>query len=61
MKGSPSGGCPDCPPRQEVDSDVAVPEGKSVKNRMHMDVETVDVEVIAAELEANGAKREGVR
>jgi predicted enzyme related to lactoylglutathione lyase len=34
-----------------------VPEGKSVKNRMHMDVETTDVEAVAAELEANGAKR----
>ena len=34
-----------------------VPEGKSVKNRMHMDVETLDVEAVASELEANGAKR----
>jgi predicted enzyme related to lactoylglutathione lyase len=34
-----------------------VPEGKTVKNRMHMDVETPDVEMVAAELEANGAKR----
>jgi predicted enzyme related to lactoylglutathione lyase len=34
-----------------------VPEGKSVKNRMHMDVETPDVEAVASELEANGAKR----
>ena len=34
-----------------------VTEGKEVKNRMHMDVETSDVEAVAIELESQGAIR----
>ena len=34
-----------------------VPEGKQSKNRMHMDVETSDVEAVADELEAACATR----
>ena len=34
-----------------------VPEPKTVKNRMHLDIETADVEAEAARLEALGAHR----
>jgi len=34
-----------------------VPEPKSVKNRMHMDIETADIEREAARLETLGARR----
>jgi predicted enzyme related to lactoylglutathione lyase len=34
-----------------------VPEAKTVKNRMHMDIETADIEREAARLEALGARR----
>lgn len=34
-----------------------VAERKDVKNRMHMDVETPDIEAVASELEAHGARR----
>ena len=36
-----------------------VPEEKTVKNRVHFDIETVDVEAVAADLETRGAKRMG--
>jgi predicted enzyme related to lactoylglutathione lyase len=35
----------------------AVPEPKSTKNRMHLDIETADVEAEASRLEAIGARR----
>jgi predicted enzyme related to lactoylglutathione lyase len=34
-----------------------VPEAKTVKNRMHLDIETPDIDVEAARLEALGASR----
>jgi len=34
-----------------------VPEPKAVKNRMHFDIETADIEAEAARLEALGARR----
>jgi predicted enzyme related to lactoylglutathione lyase len=34
-----------------------VPEAKMVKNRMHLDIETADIETEAARLEALGARR----
>ena len=34
-----------------------VPEGKTVKNRMHLDIEVGDIEAEAARLEALGARR----
>jgi predicted enzyme related to lactoylglutathione lyase len=34
-----------------------VPEAKSVKNRMHMDIHTVDIEAEASRLEQLGARR----
>jgi predicted enzyme related to lactoylglutathione lyase len=34
-----------------------VPEAKTVKNRMHMDIETADIEAEAARLEGLGARR----
>ncbi len=34
-----------------------VPEAKVVKNRMHLDIETPDIEAEAARLEALGARR----
>jgi predicted enzyme related to lactoylglutathione lyase len=34
-----------------------VPEPKSVKNRMHLDIETVDIEAEAQRLETLGAQR----
>lgn len=34
-----------------------VPEPKTVKNRMHLDIETTDVEAEAARLQALGARR----
>ena len=41
----------------------AVPEAKTTKNRMHLDIETPDVEHEAARLESLGARRveDGVR
>jgi predicted enzyme related to lactoylglutathione lyase len=36
-----------------------VPEEKVTKNRVHFDIETADIEAIATELEAAGAKRMG--
>ena len=35
----------------------AVPEAKTVKNRMHLDIDAVDIEAEAARLEALGARR----
>lgn len=35
----------------------AVPEPKTVKNRMHLDIETPDIETEAGRLEALGARR----
>ena len=35
----------------------AVPDAKAVKNRMHLDIETPDVETEASRLEALGARR----
>jgi predicted enzyme related to lactoylglutathione lyase len=34
-----------------------VPEAKTVKNRMHLDIETADIEAEATRLEALGARR----
>jgi predicted enzyme related to lactoylglutathione lyase len=34
-----------------------VPEGKTVKNRMHLDIESPDIEAEATRLEALGARR----
>jgi predicted enzyme related to lactoylglutathione lyase len=34
-----------------------VPEAKTVKNRMHLDIETADIETEATRLEALGARR----
>jgi predicted enzyme related to lactoylglutathione lyase len=34
-----------------------VPEAKSVKNRMHLDIDATDIEAEAARLEALGARR----
>jgi len=34
-----------------------VPEAKTVKNRMHFDIDAVDIEAEAARLEALGARR----
>ena len=34
-----------------------VPEAKTVKNRMHLDIETIDVDGEASRLEALGARR----
>jgi predicted enzyme related to lactoylglutathione lyase len=34
-----------------------VPEAKAVKNRMHLDIETADIETEAVRLEALGARR----
>jgi predicted enzyme related to lactoylglutathione lyase len=34
-----------------------VPEAKSVKNRMHLDIDAVDIEAEASRLEALGARR----
>jgi len=34
-----------------------VPESKAVKNRMHLDIETLDIDAEAARLEALGARR----
>jgi len=34
-----------------------VPEGKTAKNRMHLDIRTLDVETKATELEGLGARR----
>jgi predicted enzyme related to lactoylglutathione lyase len=34
-----------------------VPESKTVKNRMHLDIETADIEAEATRLEALGARR----
>ena len=34
-----------------------VPEGKATKNRMHLDIETPDIEGVAARLEALGGRR----
>src|SRR5262245_26607001 len=34
-----------------------VPESKSVKNRMHLDIDAVDIEAEASRLEALGARR----
>jgi predicted enzyme related to lactoylglutathione lyase len=36
-----------------------VPEEKSGKNRVHFDIETPDIEAVASELEAAGARRMG--
>ena len=36
---------------------VTVPEGKSVKNRLHIDIQAADVEAEAARLAAAGATR----
>lgn len=38
---------------------LAVPEGKTVKNRLHLDIEVEDIEAAAAEAERLGAKRVG--
>ena len=35
----------------------AVPEGKTIKNRMHLDIEVGDIEAEATRLEGLGAKR----
>ncbi len=36
-----------------------VPEEKSVKNRVHFDIDTIDIEALATELEGAGARRMG--
>lgn len=47
---------PDCRPGPKLLLQ-RVPEGKAVKNRMHLDIEVPDIDAVATRLEQHGARR----